>query len=142
MSSKKNQKPIEIDAHFKYRCTNCNIDHWISLNQAKTKNYKIVCDCGKVFIPKRISKVRVKYFEEPDSSRSQQKTNVAITIQSDILEKCIGVLIGYGFTKQEADNLVKQSYIKNQTNDCGQIIKHILESIGANNNEQHSSIVI
>lgn len=142
MSNKKHQKPIDIDVHFKYRCKNCNVDHWISLNQAKTKNYKIVCDCGKVFRPKRISQVCIKYAKQTENSQTKQKANVAITIQSDILEKCVGVLIGYGFTKQEADSLVKQSYIQNQTNDCGQIIKHILGSIGANNNEQHSSVII
>lgn len=140
MIKKKIQKPIDVDAHFKYRCSSCNLDHWISFNQAKTKNYKIVCDCGNVFKPKRIKTIKIVYDEEVKIN--QQTRTDSIVIDSEILSKCVKVLIGYGFTNQEAENMVKQTFVKNPTNDCMQLIKNTLESIGVNNNEQSSSIVV
>lgn len=68
------QKPIDIDAHLKYRCPQCGYDYWISLREAKTKDFKIVCDCKTVFKPKRVKKVRVLHFinEEIKAKSSKQ----------------------------------------------------------------------
>ena len=60
---KKNQKPTEIDVYLKYVCpkNNCTNDHWLSLKEAKVKNFKIVCDSGCVFSPKPINKIKISY---------------------------------------------------------------------------------
>ena len=143
ISKKKFQKPIDIDAHFKYRCASCNLDHWISFNEAKTKNYKIVCDCGNVFKPKRIKTVKIVYEEtsKPLQNKAPEPINNVVVLDKEILSKCVGLLTSYGFTNQEAENLIKQTYVKNPTNDCMQLIKNTLESIGVNN-EQPSSIIV
>lgn len=130
-SNKKIQKPIEIDAHLKYRCPSCSVDHWISLNQATTKNYKIVCDyCSTVFKPKRISNIKIIYAAKSKTKLSQSDI---LTIESDLLNQCVKVLVGYGFTVEESQKLVKDSYLKNPTSDIKQLIKNTLASIGVSN---------
>lgn len=57
----KNLKPIEIDLHLKYQCPQCNTYHWLSQSEAKTENFKIVCDCSSVLMPKKISRIKIKY---------------------------------------------------------------------------------
>ena len=61
----KNQKPISLDVHLKYRCpnNNCGYEHWLSLLETQTKNFKIVCDCGTVFKPKKIKTLKIIYDE-------------------------------------------------------------------------------
>jgi hypothetical protein len=132
------QKPIEIDAHLKYRCYKCSLDHWISLKESKTKNYKIVCDCGIVFIPKRIKNLSINYRLKKIQNNSQHTTTCTITqnrdnkhsISPEILEKCSLLLIKYGFTKAEAKNLVIDSYNKIGSDNISILVKDILQSIG------------
>lgn len=132
MIKKKTQKPIEIDVHFKYRCTKCSVDHWISLNQAKTKNYKIVCDCGGVFKPKTIKKISILYKEtkKEQGKRPTESQNQSV-LDSEVLNKCANVLVNYGFTQTESIELLQKSYHKYKTNNSADLIKLVLQSIGA-----------
>lgn len=145
--TKTNQKPIEIDAHFKYRCTKCASDHWISLNEAKTKNFKIVCFCSRIIKPKRISSIKIKYSDDTTAIKLEQLVESPIesiktekildsetkTIDQFVLEKCTKTLVNYGFTKDEAIDLVNKAYNSNPSDDCGQLIKNALKSFGGNN---------
>jgi hypothetical protein len=128
----KNQKPIDIDAHFKYRCPDkdCGYDHWISLKQSQTKKFKIVCDCGTVFIPKRISKIKVLY-ESVESSSNKQPTekNISVEIPVETLDSCVNLLTGYGFTKSEAIDLIKNAYIKCENKESSNLIKFALQNL-------------
>lgn len=144
--TKKKQKPIEYDCHFKYRCpqAKCGYDHWISLNQAKTKNYKIVCDCGFVFQPKRIKTIKAIFFETETGS-FDKKTTKSVTAEKQIqepltrsdppeipitiLNKSTDILLSYGFLKEEAELLLKSAYTKSQISDCGKLIKFTLENM-------------
>lgn len=128
---KKILKPIDIDAHFKYRCPKCSIDHWISLNEAKTKNFKVVCDCSKVFSPKRIAKLKICY-------ESVAKTTIKATIKqeeqpsldNDILKQCVSVLSSYGFTEDESSDLIRKAHNINPSADATTLIKLALKSFG------------
>lgn len=135
---KKNLRPTDIDAHIKYQCPKCGIQHWISLKEAKTKNFKVVCDCDTVFKPKQIERLKIIYShnKKPKKEDSQE-----ILVPGEILNKCSSILITYGFTKQEADNMIKKAYIQNQTNDCVQLIKYTLETLGVNNEQYQTNIV-
>jgi|688.fasta_scaffold454686_2 hypothetical protein len=134
------QKPIEIDAHLKYRCHKCGWDHWVSLNQSKTKNYKVVCDCGTVFSPKRIKNLTINYRirKKKIESISQNTETIIVdqvqhikhSINSETLEKCSLLLIKYGFTKAEAKNLITDSYNKIGSDNISVLFKDILQSIG------------
>lgn len=141
----KTLKPIEIDAHFKYRCPKCASDHWISLNEAKTKNFKIVCHCSKILKPKRISNIKISYHQDAPVVAEKcntsidpivEVTNVSTNLEKEqidpnVLEKCTNTLVGYGFTKQEAQDLIIGIYETSPSNDCGQLIKQALKSFGS-----------
>lgn len=138
------QKPIDVDAHFKYRCTKCGCDHWVSIREAKTNRFKVVCDCGSIFIPKRIKKIKIIYYEEvkkpiPQSEKetvetaeSGHKTKTQKTINTDLLERCTKLLVAYGFTKPEAQEMLEQAYIENPTDNSGLLVREALKLIGAN----------
>lgn len=127
-----NQKQIDTDAHFKYRCPSCPYDFWISINEAKTKNFKIVCDCGTIFSPQRIKKIKVIYWE--DNKKIEESTIVEkpkiSEIPVELLEKCTKTLITYGFTKDESHDILKQAYIQNPITDSLGLIKQALKIIG------------
>lgn len=119
---KKHQKPIEFDIHLKYRCTKCSQDHWLSYKEAQTKNFKVVCDCGRVFKVKRVKSFLLKYHSLTIEPKQKDKK----VIDNAILENCAKSLIGYGFTKSEAIDLIHKAYDKNPTNDCGLLVKESL----------------
>jgi hypothetical protein len=70
------QKPIDIDAHFKYKCPNkdCCNEHWLSLKEVSIANFKVVCEyCGIVFIPYRVVNICVRYATEDISLKKNRK---------------------------------------------------------------------
>jgi Holliday junction resolvasome RuvABC DNA-binding subunit len=138
---KKNLKPIDIDAHFKYVCPNvdCGNIHWLSLLEAKTNNFKIVCYCGTVSKPRTIKKIKIEYVEieypkidinnniknkEDSSQESKQE------LPLDLLQKCVKTLVTYGFTEQESNTLIHYSFNQNPTQNISDLIKLALQNIG------------
>ena len=134
---KKNQKPIEIDAHFRYKCPSpkCGYDHWLSLKETQTKNFKVVCDCGKIFKPKRIKKIKL-LFEKTTiikasnivSEQISDKPKI-ITVPVDMKNSCARLLIGYGFTKDEAFLLIEKAYVKHPVTSGSLLVKYILQNL-------------
>lgn len=142
----KNQKPIDSDIHLKYRCPKpkCGLEHWLSLKEAKTKNFKIVCDCGLIFQPKPIKNVRVSFkrkrksktrlvepSQEPNTNSTPEKV-ISPTVQ----KYCVDKLIGYGFTNVEALTFVSNAHNKFHTSDPILLLKYILQNLG-DLNESH-----
>jgi len=129
---KKNQKPIDTDVHLKYCCPNinCKYDHWLSLREASTKNFKVVCDCGEIFSVKRVSRVKILYVKSIAQQTQSKKDN---SIPLDILEKCCKLLVKYGFTDSESKKILDATYKQNPTDDCGELIKLAIKNIGALN---------
>jgi len=132
----KSQKPIDVDAHFKYRCpkSSCGFDHWLSLKECRTKAFKVVCDCGYVFKPKRISKIKIVY----ENTQSVPKIDT-ITESKDVIEKpkipidfrnsCVKLLVSYGFTKDESISLCEKAFEKNPVTSSGLLIKYVLQNL-------------
>lgn len=156
MRTKKTQKAIEIDAHLRYICKNpdCGYTHWLSLKETQTKNFKVVCGCGKVFKPKQVLKLKIIYKQKQQTKKQEMPKDNVVTSRScfvdlsaipqqveldvDILNKCVKILVGYGFTKTESEQLIRNSYNSNPTNDWAVLIKNTLASFGENNNgEKH-----
>jgi hypothetical protein len=135
-TKKKNLKPIDLDIHFKYRCTNskCNYDHWLTLKETQTKDFKIVCDCGCVLRVKLISKIKILY--APPKQKTQEKPTKQIEIvhkpkiRVDLQAKCVKLLCGYGFTKDESLILTDKAFERNPTGEAGSLIKYILQNLG------------
>lgn len=139
---KTSQIPIEINAHFRYICPDihCRYDHWISLKEAQTKNFKIVCDCGKVFKPKTIVKVKLIYKHKskskPSPPQDTPQTNPikptrieTVVISQQLLESCQKHLINYGFTESEAIQLINKAFGLTQIQDVSELTKYILAHI-------------
>jgi superfamily II DNA helicase RecQ len=134
----KNQKPTDIEAHIKYTCPNkkCKFDHWISLKEAQTKNFKIVCDCSTVFSPKPIQKILIKYkkFKKKiPKVESVEKTQHIISI--DLLTKSSRIMETFGFKKNEADTLLSEFYKNNPINDYKELVQKTLAFNGGKNVE-------
>lgn len=147
MIKKKNQKPIEIDAQFRYICTNpdCRFDYWLTLKQCQTKNFKIVCDCGNIFKPKQILKVNIVYKKsatkilvQNDSHKESVHQPMAIFEESEneqesipeyLKTTSISILCKYGFTESESENLVTKGFQKNPINNVAIFVKYIIENI-------------
>ena len=133
IKKKTNQKPIEHDIHLKYLCSKCGQSHWLSFKEASTKHYKIVCDCDNVFTVKRVKGFKLKYCslikqkKKPDLI-SVTKTNTN-SISTDLLDSAIKSLIGLGFTKSEAKDLLIKTYNESPTDDIGYLVKKTLESL-------------
>lgn len=136
---KKNQKilkPIDLDLHFKYRCTdiNCGCDHWISLKESQTKNFKIVCDCGCIFKPKQISKIKILYVKKNKKQTILEKDNKETVKEKEKLsvetqEQCGKLLCSYGFTESESIDLIQKAFVKNSTQDAGLLVKYIIQNL-------------
>lgn len=138
---KKSPKPIETEAHFKYICDICGINHWASLKEASTKNFIIVCDCGNFFKVKRIKKIKILYRTikkktEGINKQEEPKPQPIVsekTIQPDLLKKSVVVLETFGFTKKEAEELLVRSYKENPIDDCLNLVKYSLSKLGETN---------
>lgn len=138
---KKTLKPIEIDAHLKYRCPNskCGQEHWLNLIESQIKNFKIVCSCGDILKPKQIKNIKVKYVVKhiPQQNNIQEtitpeqpEPQIENPISERLLLICCKTLTDYGFTKKEAFDLLKQSYIQNPTEQPLELINNTLVLIG------------
>lgn len=130
-TKKKTERPIEIDAHFKYKCPNdsCGYFHWLSLQEAQTKNFKIVCDCGNVFKPKRIKTLEI-IFEQTAIIKTEQIKPVQQKIDFDLIKICVNVLVGYGFTDTESEELLIKCHKQKPDLESADLIKFALQSFG------------
>lgn len=139
----KTTKPIDSSVSLIYACPQCLQQHWVSLRAAQTKGYIIVCDCNMVFRPKRVDKIKILHINKKHKKNSSVHVNTISdhvteqveTIPIDLLDRCVTVLVGYGFTKTEASNLVTETYKKHSIKDTVSLIKLSLSNIGVNNEQ-------
>lgn len=131
----KNQRPTEIEAHIKYVCPNkkCRNEHWLSYNETRTKNFKVVCDCSTVFSPKPIKKLSIIYHKKSiDTSKEKPKVDTTVIIEhkipQDILDKSSKIMQAFGFRKQEADNMLSEFYKTNPIDDYKQLVQNTLRN--------------
>jgi hypothetical protein len=121
------QKPIDFNVVLQYRCPNCENDYWITYLQASTKNFKMVCDCGTIFKPKRITDLKLKFEKRIKNVNQQSSPNT--TIPNDLLNNCVNVLVGYGFDKKEAQDLISSAFNKSPSDSVSSLVKQALESM-------------
>lgn len=129
---KKNQKPIDFDVNLKYRCPNpdCSYDHWLSLKETQTKHFKVVCDCGTVFRPKQIARIKIIYTEPAKIEVIQTEEKKFVKPPVALVDSCVKLLVSYGFTKQESLELIDKEYNKNNISTPSLLVKHILQNLG------------
>lgn len=123
----KNQKPISLDVHLKYRCpdNDCGQEHWLSLLETQTPNFKVVCSCKTVFIPKIIDSVKVLYKKKHEKHNKPTKTESS-DIDTELVKKILPSIMSLGFSKQEAVLMIDRAYKKQPTDDISILIKNTL----------------
>lgn len=154
MKNKKSLKPTEIEVHIKYECPKCESKHWLSLREAQTPGFIIVCECNEVYRVKTVDKVMLKYKKKANTKITtpiiQTKQEDVIVpekveeqaiiekpiIPEEILKKCVNILEQYGFTHSESVDLIKDSYANEPSESVVNIIKNCLsKQLGENTNE-------
>lgn len=124
----KNQRPIKVDASFRYICPNhsCNLDHWLFLREVQTKNFKVVCDCGTVFRPKRIKKIRIVY-----AKTKSLKTTIDTSNTSDtIVDRAVKTMMQFGYKKQESLDAINALKDIDKFNDHIILAKTAISNLG------------
>lgn len=126
------QRPTEIDASFLYMCpnTSCNNKHWLFLREVKTKNFRVVCECGVTFKPKQIEDLKIKFVKKSKQECSDKQSD---KVPVDLLVKCGKILEGYGCSEDESKDLVTKAYQSSPTNDALQLVKLSLQLLEINN---------
>jgi hypothetical protein len=124
----KNLKPTEINLHLKYQCPECSIDHWISLDEAKTPGFIIVCYCRTTLKVKGVKSTKIIFRNQKKIVAKKQKDTQEIPLE--ILDSCVKILVGYGYSESEAKLLITKSYADNSTNNPLELIKFTLTNIG------------
>lgn len=130
----KNQKPIEVDASFKYKCPSesCGNEHWLFLRQAKVKNFKIVCECGTIFKPKQIKNIEVVYSIKESLEKRVDEPVFSDTIDEppEYVSRAINIMVSLGYSKKDAQIHIIQVYKKDKIEDPGLLVKKAVSQIG------------
>lgn len=140
--NKKRLKPKEHDVHLKYSCTDCGCDHWLSLLEASTTNFKIVCDCGVVFRVKKVIGIKLLY-DKTLSKKPKEKSAAVNVIDIDsnlVAKQAIAIITNYGFTNKEAKDLIKKCYDTSTTYSVSDLVKQALELIKVTNESLDEAI--
>ena len=71
-------KPTSADYYLKYICPKqtCKNEHWLSYKEAKVKGFKIVCDCGKIYSPLPIAKIKICYQKPKQNTFSKKEISL------------------------------------------------------------------
>lgn len=142
---KKNLKPIEHDVNLKYLCPNpsCCCPHWLTLREAATKNFKVVCYCGQIFSVLRIKNINIEYTKKKKPDRKilgSFEINNEPVIKSvveippeptpttpDIKQLAIKHMKIYGFSEEESLEMINHALEENPSIDNHiTLIKHSL----------------
>jgi len=132
MKKYKNLKPIDFDINLIYKCPECKSEHWLSLKETSTKNFRVVCDCDTIFKVKPIEKIDIIYQTSEELNSAPIKEPVQ-ELPIDFVDRCATILVGYGFTKDEAKNLVYSTHKINPSTDISAFIKSCILNFGETN---------
>lgn len=122
-------EPVDIDSYYKYVCPSCECSHWISHKEASTDEFKIVCDCDIVIIPKQIQNIQIVYKKESPQTSNQKD----LELPDNIKDSAIMHLVKYGFNNQEALLMIDSAFRKSKSQEISVLIKLALKSTGINN---------
>ena len=130
----KNLKPIDLDLSFGYTCPSCSTIHWVRLKQAQYDKFVIVCDCDTILKPKTVESIKILYKKKRASINVDSGDLVKNEeLDPKVLNTCCKALLAYGFSKQEAQELVKKTYADCKSLDCSTLIKLSLTNFGEKN---------
>lgn len=128
----KNQKPTNLDIHFKYSCPNteCYEEHWFSINQIRSSKLRVVCDCGVVFQPKPIKKIKVVYKKTSSIKNVDKPDQPDTTIVSEPAKKATKIIVGLGYSTKEARQMVSSVQRDTSISNYMDLVKLAISNIG------------
>lgn len=130
----KSQKPIDLDVSLKYICPNsdCKFDHWLFLREAQAKNFKIVCDCGTIFKPKRIQNIEIVYAIKESVEKPVDESGSSATIDErpECVRRAINIMVSLGYSKEDAQTHILEIFTKEKIEDPGVLVKKAVSNIG------------
>lgn len=138
---KKKIKPCGIDLHIKYCCYKCQNIIWLSMAQARTKNFICVCDmCNSKFSPKVIDKIVLKYAQNKVESLEAKKEEVVKprpepeTLEPSVKRVAVDSLVKFGFMKDEAGIMIMEAFDAVKLNDASLLVKTALKNCKGSHN--------
>ena len=136
---KKYLKPIEIDYHLKYICTeqSCKNEHWLSCREAKVIGFKIVCDCDTIYSPLPVSNIKIYYkkakkktvdivqnLEKSNIQQPQEKEEEPPETFEELQKRFIKVMSNLGFDDElEVLEILDRAYKIDSTHDVVKLFK-------------------
>lgn len=133
MKKNKILKPIETQASLKYKCPNedCGYSHWLFLKEVQTKNFKVVCECGTVFKPKRIKILKTVYVKTKKIKKPMDERKSYDTVgESPVVFRAINMMTNLGYTSKESSQYVSEAYLQSKTEDASFLVKKAISKIG------------
>lgn len=109
-------KPINYDISFQYVCEKCNGDHWLFLREVVQEN-KIFCECGHIIDIDIINDISVNYANQA-------------TLHKDVLKSCVDTLLAYGYSANEAKEMIIMSFNELKSNDHKKLIQYSITKFG------------
>jgi hypothetical protein len=132
-------KPISADYYLKYICpkNTCKNEHWLSCKEAKVKGFKIVCDCGKVYSPLPIAKIKICYKKPKLNTYTEKKTSLPENLVVDeithtpteetfeqLQDRFTETMLQLGFDdKNEILEILDQAYKVSNTHDVATLFR-------------------
>ena len=132
-----NLEPVEADIHLKYICPSCDSEHWLSYKETKIQDFKVFCEiCENILIPKPVKSITVNFIEQNQQKKEEQKKEEEekqTVTDLDFISEAENVLIGFGFTKREAKEMIALEYKKTGEKNPAKLVKFSLDLLGAYN---------
>lgn len=128
----KNLKSIECVADLRYRCSSCGVDHWVSIKEAKTPGFIIVCDCSSLLKVKVIKDIKIVYHEDAVIQQNNSSLATVVVIEKTdekIIKQACSALNTYGFTAQESMTMALKHTEKEVFKDVKSLIEKILSNL-------------
>lgn len=135
MKKIKNLGHKEIDLHLQYKCPECGNLHWLSIQENKTKNFIIKCDCGTQIRVKKIDRICFEYETSPAKPQKPKKSfdNLHENIPTDLHRKCVQTLSTYGYIPSEVNIFIEQAFRNTISFDIKTLVTETIKLIGAKN---------
>lgn len=146
MTKINNVEPQKLDAQLLYICpdTDCRMEHWLSNKEVKTPGFMVVCEyCDTVFTPRLVKSISVNFVEEktpeppkpkPPEPKQPIKQKIKETFKKettrDFLREAKETLVHFGFTKQEAEEMIEKEHKKTGSDNPATLVKTALDFLG------------
>lgn len=139
-----NLEPVEADINLKYKCPSCGSEHWLSHKETKIHDFKVFCEiCENILTPKPVKSITVNFIEQQqkqqenkqqqrkEEQKEEEEEEKQTVSDLDFISEAENALIGFGFTKREAKEMIALEYKKTGEKNPAKLVKFSLDLLGA-----------